>query len=242
MKGDPCSAACVDSRLQVDLRGLLRLLQGPGRGGSSPASPSCVREPGAPWGEHAAIRCLHPLECKPVSLLTTTELLVSYADVSLLMQFIRFQVSDIRDALVSVYKVVPKVQCFLLEKVRYATLCHPLCLYQEDTCSLLRARAHLGVPRGRVVCVWRGWGCVQVYKCVGARVYACFEITGCCLTPCWAGWCSGSFSLTGGSCSRRWRDRDGALWAYHAVFTCLVLSAVVSCPASRCIVISSDSC
>lgn len=129
-----------------------------GRGGASPASPSRVREPGALWGEHTTVGCLHPRECKPVSLLTTTELFVSSADISLLMQFIRFQVSDIRDALVSMYKVVPKVQCFLLEKVRYATLCHPLCLYQEDTCSLLRACAHHGVPRGRVVCV-----------CVGGR-------------------------------------------------------------------------
>ena len=170
MKGDPCSAACVDSCLQGDLRGLLGLLQGPGRGGSSAASPSCAREPGAPWGEHAAIRCLHPLECKPVSLLTTTELLVSSADVSLLMQFIRFQVSDIRDALVSVYKVVPKVQCFLPEKVRYAALCHPLCLYQEDTCSLLRARAHLGAPRGRVVGGGGACRCTNVWAhvCVHA--------------------------------------------------------------------------
>lgn len=93
----------------------------------------------------------------------------------LLMQFIRFQVSDIRDALVTVYKVVPKVQCFLLEKVRYAVLCHPFCLYQDHPCSLLRACARRGVPRGSVVCVLggEGRGCVQVYKCVCPCVCVC---------------------------------------------------------------------
>uniref|UniRef100_A0A4W2FRV8 Ribonuclease T2 n=1 Tax=Bos indicus x Bos taurus TaxID=30522 RepID=A0A4W2FRV8_BOBOX len=86
-----------------------------------------------------------------------------------------YQVSDIRDALVTVYKVVPKVQCFLLEKVRYAVLCHPFCLYQDHPCSLLRACARRGVPRGSVVCVLggEGRGCVQVYKCVCPCVCVC---------------------------------------------------------------------
>lgn len=203
-KGDPRSAACVDSGLEGDLRGCSVSFRARGWGSSSPVSPSCVHEPGALWGEHAAVGSLHPHECKPVSLLTTTERFVCSADISFLMQFIRFQVSDIRDALVSVYKVVPKVQCFLLEKVRCAMLCHPLCLYQDDPCSLLRACAHRGVPRGRVVlgvgvCVCRCTNgvCPRVCVCV------CFEITGCCLTPCWAGCRSGSCCLTAGLLFRK---------------------------------------
>lgn len=72
-KGDPHSATCVDSGLEGDLRGCSVSFRARGWGSSSPASPSCVREPGALWGEHAAVRSLHPHECKPVSLLTTTE-------------------------------------------------------------------------------------------------------------------------------------------------------------------------
>ena len=171
-KGDPRSATCVDSSLEGDLWG--RSVSFRARGGSSPASPSCVREPGRS-GEHTAAGCLHAHACTPVSLLTVTELFVSSVDVPFLMQFIRFQVSDIRDALVTMYKVVPKVQCFLLEKVRYAVLCHPFCLYQDHPCSLLRACARRGVPRGSVVCVLggEGRGCVQVYKCVCPRVCGC---------------------------------------------------------------------
>lgn len=38
---------------------------------------------------------------------------------------------------------------------------------------------------------------VQMRMSTCVCVCVCFEITGCCLTPCWAGCCFGSFSLTG---------------------------------------------
>lgn len=43
--------------------------------------------------------------------LSKTELFIFSVEVSFLMHFIYFQISDIKDALVSVYGVVPKVQC-----------------------------------------------------------------------------------------------------------------------------------
>lgn len=62
---------------------------------------------------------------------------------------------------------------------------------------------------------------MQVYKCVCARVCVRFEITGCCLTPCWAGWCSGSFSLTGRllfqKAARQRQGPVGILCSVHVV-------------------------
>ena len=81
-KGDPHSATCVDSSLEGDLWG--RSVSFRVRGGSSPASPRCVREPGL-WestggsspaspscvhepGRSGRARAVHPQRLRAVSM------------------------------------------------------------------------------------------------------------------------------------------------------------------------------
>lgn len=53
----------------------------------------------------------------------------------ILMRLIPFQISDIKDALASMYGVVPKVQCLPPKQVRCALFHCSFCLYQEDRFS-----------------------------------------------------------------------------------------------------------
>lgn len=75
--------------------------------------------------------------------------------------FLSFQISDIKDALASIYGVIPKVQCLPPKQVRCAVLFLLLCL------SLSRRQAQCfqhRVPRGRDVCVHVcGSVCVRAY-------------------------------------------------------------------------------
>ncbi|KAB0381136.1 hypothetical protein FD755_008920 [Muntiacus reevesi] len=64
-----------------------------------------------------------------------------------------YQVSDIRDALVSVYKVVPKVQCFLLEKGQEVQLLGQMELCFSKDLQLLNC-THAGEPAARGQGAW----------------------------------------------------------------------------------------
>nr|XP_020741611.1 ribonuclease T2 [Odocoileus virginianus texanus] len=64
-----------------------------------------------------------------------------------------YQVSDIRDALVSVYKVVPKVQCFLLEKGQELQLLGQMELCFSKDLQLLNC-THAGEPAARGQGAW----------------------------------------------------------------------------------------
>lgn len=90
-----------------------------------------------------------------------------------LMHFISFQISDIKDALASIYGVVPKVQCLPPKQVRGAVLCFvALCLYREDRLTLSASACSSRSSQGQrcvCACVWECvWECVHTGNAVCA--------------------------------------------------------------------------